>query len=91
MKLKVTPLNFATAFFVVLAFISWYYHASLVAGSKTLQWGGTIAIVYLVIAVAVFFLDTTFRHFFPETKRLWIVELCFIVFTAVLYLLAIHK
>ncbi|GAB2687414.1 hypothetical protein GCM10027037_07090 [Mucilaginibacter koreensis] len=91
MKLKLTPLNFATAFFVVMAFVSWYTKASLVAGSKTLQWGGTIAIVYIVLAVAAFFLDATFRYFFTETKRLWIVELSFIVFTAVLYLLAAHK
>lgn len=91
MKLKLTPLNIATAFFLVLAFISWHFNTALVAGSKTLHWGGTIAIIYLVFAVTIFFLDMIFRNFFPQTKNLWIVEISFIVLTAVFYLLALNK
>lgn len=91
MKLRLTPLNIATAFLVVLAFISWQFDAVLVKGSKFLHWSGTIAIVYLVFALALFWLDLIFRNFFPQTRRLWVIETSFIALTVILYLLAVNK
>ncbi len=88
MNFRLTPLNIASAFFVVLAFISWQFDMALVKGSRFLHWSGTIAIVYLVYAVMVFFLDIIFRNYFPQTKSLWLVEMSFIVLTIILFLLA---
>jgi len=91
MKLKLTPLNLATALLIVLAFISWRFHAVVVTGKNLAHWGGTVALIYLVLAVMVFFLDMVFRYFFTQTKILWLVELSFVVLTTVLYLLALTK
>ncbi len=91
MRIKLTPLNIATAFLVVLAFISWQFHAVMVTGRNLVRWGGTVALIYMVLALMVFFLDMTFRYFFTKVKTLWVIELSFIALTAVLYLLAINK
>jgi len=87
MKTRITPLNFATAFFLVLAFVTWYYKPMSITGTQYKQWTGTIALVFLVYAVGVAFLDMIFRNFFKQTKSLWIIEISFILFTAVIYLL----
>jgi hypothetical protein len=87
MKLRLTPLNFATAFFVVLAFISWFYKPVAITGGQFTQMSGTIALIFLLFALVIWFLDMIFRNFFLVTKTLWIVEISFIVLTAVIYLL----
>lgn len=87
MKLRITPLNFATAFFVVLAFITWFYKPVAVTGTRFTQMTGTIAIIFLLFGLFSSFLDLILRNFFLQTKMLWIVEVSFIVLTAVIYLL----
>jgi NADH:ubiquinone oxidoreductase subunit 6 (subunit J) len=72
MKLKITPLNIATAFLLVAAAYIGIYG---------------ICAVFVLFALVVFVIDMMLRNFFPETKKLWIIELCFIVLTAVIYLL----
>jgi hypothetical protein len=87
MKLRLTPLNFATAFLIVLAFVTWFYKPVSVTGNELKQWTGTIAIIFLTFAVFSFFLDMLFRNYFLQTKMLWMVEIAFIILTAVIYLL----
>ncbi len=87
MKFRITPLNFATAFFIVLAFITWFYKPVSVTGTQYVRMSGTIALIFLLFAVMSWFLDMMFRNFFLQAKMLWMVELSFIVFTAVIYLL----
>ncbi len=86
MKFRITPLNLATAAFIVLAADIWINGAKL-SGGKYEHFGSAISWMFLLFAVAVSFLDLIFRNFFPETKKLWIVELSFIVLAAVLYIL----
>ena len=86
MKIKITPLNFATAFFLFAAFYVWVKGAS-VAGAQYKHLGTAIGWISLLFAVVVSFLDLTFRNFFPQSKNLWLVELSFITLTAVLFLL----
>jgi hypothetical protein len=87
MKLKITPLNFATAFFLIAAVYVWINGAS-VTGVQYKHLGMAISWIFLLFAVVVSFLDLTFRNFFPQTKNLWIIELSFITLTAILFLLA---
>lgn len=87
MKLRLTPLNFATAFLIVLAFVTWFYKPVSVTGNELTQWTGTIAIIFLTFAVFSFFLDMLFRNYFLQTKMLWMVEIAFIILTAVIYLI----
>jgi len=86
MKLKITPLNIATAFFIVAAAYIGIYGIKI-NNSKTLNFGGTVCAVFLLFALVVFVIDMMLRNFFPDTKKLWIIELSFIVLTAVIYIL----
>jgi hypothetical protein len=87
MKLRITPLNFATALFIVLAVFTWLFKPVSVTGIQYKQWTGTIALIFLLFAVMSTFLDLIFRNYFLQTKMLWMVEISFIIFTAVIYLL----
>ena len=86
MKFRITPLNFATAFFLFLAIYILIYGAKI-TGSKYEHWSGTIALVFLLFAFVVSFLDLMLRNFFPKTKTLWIVELSFITLAIIIFLL----
>ncbi|MGI4803383.1 MAG: hypothetical protein ACRYFL_01330 [Janthinobacterium lividum] len=86
MKFRLTPLNLATAGFIVLAADIWINGAKL-AGGQYQHFGSVISWMFLLFAFAVAFLDITFRNLFPEIKKLWIIELSLMVLTAVMYLL----
>jgi len=86
MKLRITPLNFATTFFLVVAVYIWIYGAGI-AGRPLETWSGTISWIFLLFAAVVFFLDLIFRNFFAELKKLWIIELCFMALVVVIFLM----
>jgi len=86
MKFRLTPLNFFSAFFIVLAIYIWVNGAATV-GVQVHQLGGTIGWIFLLFAFVVSFLDLMLRNFFPETKKIWIVELSFITLTVIIFLL----
>jgi hypothetical protein len=86
MKFRITPLNIATAFLLVVAAYIFIYGIKI-PNSPYQHWKGTITIILLFFALVVFYLDIMLRNFFPETKRLWLVELSFIALTAVIFLL----
>ncbi len=88
MKLRITPLNFATAFLLLLAVYIWINGAGI-AGIQyqQLHLGGTLIWVFFLFAFVIFITDLMFRNFFTETKKLWIIELCFLVLVAILFLL----
>ena len=86
MKLRITPLNFASAFFLIIAVYSWVYGVKL-SGYQFKHMSATIGWIFLLFAVVVSFMDLLFRNFFPETKKIWIVELSFITLAAIIFLL----
>jgi len=86
MKFRLTPLNFFSAFFLFLAIYVWIYGASTV-GMQVQHLGGTIGWIFLLFAFVVSFLDIMLRNFFPETRKIWIVELSFITLTIIIFLL----
>jgi len=86
MKFRLTPLNFFSAVFLVLAVYVWIYGASTV-GMQVQQLGGTIGWIFLLFAFVVSFLDLMLRNFFPETRKIWIVELSFITLTLIIFYL----
>ena len=86
MKLRITPLNFATAFFLFVAVYSWIYGVKI-SGYQFKHIGGAIGWIFLLFAVVVSFMDIMFRNFFAETKKIWIVELSFITLAAIIFLL----
>ncbi|GAA4318967.1 hypothetical protein GCM10023149_17360 [Mucilaginibacter gynuensis] len=86
MKFRLTPLNFATAFLMVMAVYVWLNGAKI-AGQQYTHWTGTITWIFLLFAFVVAFLDIMFRNFFKVTKVLWLVELSFITLVVVIFLL----
>jgi len=88
MKPRITPLNFATAFFLILAVYIWIYGAAITGGPyQSLHLGHTLSWIFLLFAFVVFVLDLMFRNYFQETKKIWIIELSFIAFAAIILLL----
>ncbi len=86
LKLRITPLNFATAFFLMVAVYSFIYGIKI-SGYAFNHMGATIGWIFLLFAVVVSFLDLMLRNFFRQLKNLWIVELSFITLTAIIFLL----
>lgn len=86
MKIKITPLNFATAFFILLA-VYVFINGASITGMEFSHMSGAIGAIFLLFAFAVSFLDIIFRNFFTETKKLWVIELSFITLAAVIFLL----
>jgi len=88
MKFRITPLNFCTAFFLLIAGYIFIYGGKAVTGGGVYNHlAGAIAWIFLLFAVIVSFLDIIFRNFFPQLKNVWIVELSFITLTAIIFLL----
>ena len=86
LKFRISPLNFATAFFFILAGYIFIYGAKF-TGITYDRLSGTIGWIFLLFGVVVSFLDIIFRNFFPETKKLWIVELSFITLVLIIFFL----
>jgi hypothetical protein len=86
MKIKITPLNFATAFFLILAVYIWINGASI-TGMEFTHMSGAISLIFLLFAFVVSFLDIIFRNFFADIKKLWLIELSFITLALVIFLL----
>ena len=86
MKLKITPLNFATAFFLILAVYVWINGAAI-TGMQVSHMGGIVGLIFLLFAFVVSFMDIMFRNFFPEPKKLWLIELSFITLAAIIFLI----
>ena len=86
MKPRITPLNFATAFFLVIAVYSWVYGVKL-TDLPYHQMSGIIGWIFILFAVVVSFMDVMFRNFLGATKKIWIVELSFITLVAVIFLI----
>jgi hypothetical protein len=85
-KFRISPLNFATAFFLILAGYIFIYGARF-TGIAYDRLSGTIGWIFLLFGIVVSFLDIIFRNFFIETKKLWIVELSFITLVLIIFFL----
>lgn len=86
MKIRITPLNFATAFFLILAVYIWINGAAI-TGMKFTHLGGAISLIFLLFAFVVSFMDLMFRNFFHELKKIWLIELSFIALAIIIFLL----
>ena len=80
MKLKVSPLNIATSFLLVSAIYLYLF-------KDAEGWRVLGIIPLLVLAVLAFISDVFFKTYIRDIKRIWIVELAFIIFAAVLMIL----
>src|ERR1700712_4853655 len=74
MKVRITPLNFASAFFICFASYCWIFGVKI-SGVEFKHMNAALGWIFLLFALVVAFMDLMFRNFFPQIKKLWIVEL----------------
>ncbi len=80
MKLRLTPLNILTSLLIVgISYLLLFPDES---GFREL---GSIPLIILLILS--FITDQVFRRFIPELNRIWLIELLFLIFVAVLTIL----
>ncbi len=80
MKLRLTPLNILTSLLLVgIAYLLLFPDEN---GFREL---GSIPLIILLILS--FITDQVFRRYIPELKRIWLIELLFLIFVAVLTIL----
>ncbi|HXH99066.1 MAG TPA: hypothetical protein VNI52_02270 [Sphingobacteriaceae bacterium] len=77
MKIRVTPLSILLA----VLFTATAYYLLFPAKNNGSSSGGIFLFLFCVIC---FFTDMIFRYFIKDLKRIWIVEVCFIIFACVL-------
>ena len=80
MNLRLTPLNIVSS--VLLVGIAWLLIFPDETGFREL---GSIPLIVLLILS--FISDQVFRRLIPELKRIWLIELLFLIFVAVLMVL----
>jgi hypothetical protein len=80
MKLRFTPLNLVSSF--VLVSICYQLFFPDENGFREL---GSIQLIILLILS--FIADQVFRRYIPQLKRIWLIEVLFLIFVAVLMVL----
>jgi hypothetical protein len=75
--MRVTPLNIASAGLLVMAALPLVQLSSKAVSTATFYY-------YMVLVVLCVISDLMFRAFLRNLKRIWIVELSFIIFVAIL-------
>lgn len=85
MKLKITPLNIVGAISLVYA----AYRIIYPTNNAVLQinTSGLLIFVLICLALVTFVTDLIFRFTLKDLKRVWIVELIFIVIAVILMLI----
>jgi hypothetical protein len=80
MKLRLTPLNIVTSLLIV----STIFLPLSPDGNLFRKIGG---IPFIILVSLSFITDQVFRRYIPELKRIWLIEILFLIFVAVLMIL----
>ncbi|WP_443943852.1 hypothetical protein ACJVDH_13080 [Pedobacter sp. AW1-32] len=84
MKTRITPLNIITSIAFAFLVLSFFQHAQK---PQTVDFGGFYKLILGCLILVTFVTDLVFRFTLKDFKRLWMVELIFIVTTAILMLI----
>jgi hypothetical protein len=84
MKLRITPLNIVVAGAAVMCA---YYYLTPVKGPAYNYANSLIAYLLIFVVLVAFITDLVFRFFFKEIRKIWLVELVFILLTVVVFLI----
>ena len=80
MKLRLTPLNLVSSFVLV----SIGYQLFFPDENKFRELDSIRLIIMLILS---FIADQVFRRYIPQLKRIWLIEVLFLIFVAVLMML----
>lgn len=80
MKLRLTPLNIISSVLIVsVAYLFLFANGD--------SWRQLDTVLLIILFVLSFISDLIFRRLIPDFKRIWLFELLFIIFVAVLIVL----
>ena len=77
MKLRLTPLNIISSIFLISI-------GELLLSTEDRNFSGIGLSSLIILFVISFIADQLFRRLIPEQKRIWLFELVFLIFVAVL-------
>lgn len=86
MKFRLTPLNIITSLGIALLTIS-FFEDRPVGGLTTINMGAFYKIILSSLIVVSVITDLIFRFIFKDLKKIWFIELFFIAFTIILFLI----
>lgn len=84
MKLRITPLNIVAAGSAVMCA---YYYLTPMDRVTHINTNNLIAYLLIFVVLVAFVTDLVFRFFFKEIRKIWLVEMVFIMLTTVVFLI----
>ncbi|WP_379093024.1 hypothetical protein [Pedobacter sp. UC225_65] len=85
MKLRLTPLNIVTALGIAFLAVSFFQPKTTSVGH--VQMGTFYQLIFAALIVVTIISDLIFRFTLKELKRIWLVEMVFIILTIILFLI----
>ncbi len=85
MKLRITPLNIVGAIGLGFVVVSLFSEKSI--APRQINFNGFYLLILGCLVVVTFVTDLIFRFTLKDIKRIWIVEMLFIVIAAILMLI----
>lgn len=85
-KLRITPLNVITALGISFLAVS-FFDARPAGGLANVNMGTFYKIILSSLILVSVITDLIFRFIFKDLKKIWFIELFFIAFTIILFLI----
>ncbi len=86
MKFRLTPLNIITSLGIAFLAIS-FFEARQAGGLANVNMGTFYKVILSSLIVVSIVTDLIFRFIFKDLKKIWFIELFFIAFTIILFLI----
>ena len=86
MKFRLTPLNIITSFGFAFLAIS-FFHDRPAGGLVNINMGTFYKIMLSLLILVSIITDLIFRFILKDLKKIWYIELFFIAFTVILFLI----
>lgn len=85
MSFRLTPLNIVTALGITFLAVSFFQPKT--TGIGQVQMGTFYQLIFAALIVVTIITDLIFRFTLKDLKRIWLVEMVFVVLTIVLFLI----
>jgi hypothetical protein len=86
MKFRLTPLNIITSLGIAFLAIS-FFEARPAGGLANINMGTFYKVILSSLILVSIVTDLIFRFIFKDLKKIWFIELFFIAFTIILFLI----
>ena len=86
MKFRITPLNIITSLGVALLIIS-FLHNRPAGGLVNINMGPFYKVILSILILVTVAIDLIFRFILKNLKKVWLIELFFMAFTVIMFLI----